>query len=165
MKISIVYDSITGNTEMLAQEIRKACKYNYVISYGDITQDITKADIVFIGSYTVNKCCSDKIKEFCKKINNKKVFIFGTCGFDNTKEYYKEIFDNTKKYINNTNEIIGYYYCQGKMQNEIKERYLKDLEKNKNIKELKKFINNFNEALNHPNEDDLFRLDETLIRI
>ena len=51
------------------------------------------------------------------------------------------------------------------MQNEIKERYLKDLEKNKNIKELKKFINNFNEALNHPNEDDLFRLDETLIRI
>ena len=96
---------------------------------------------------------------------HKKVFIFGTCGFDNTKEYYKEIFDNTKKYINNTNEIIGYYYCQGKMQNEIKERYLKDLKKNKNIKELKKFINNFNEALNHPNEDDLFRLDETLIRI
>ena len=165
MKISIVFDSITGNTEKLAQEISKACKFNDVISYGDTTQDISKADVVFVGSWTENKDCSSKIKEFLKSLKNKKIFIFGTCGFGSGKEYYNEILSNVKKHISSSNEIIGYYYCQGKVQQETKDKFLKSIRKSKKLEDVKNFINNTSKSDTHPSEDDLFELDETLRRV
>ncbi len=165
MKISIAFDSITGNTEKLAQEISKACKYNDVISYGDTTQDVSKADVIFAGSYTENKDFSGKMKTFLKSLKNQKIFLFGTCGFGNGKEYYNEILNNVKKHISSSNEIIGSFICQGEVEQETKDKFLKDVRRNKKVSEVKKYINNIELAEKHPNEDDLFALDETLRRV
>lgn len=105
MKASLIYDSITGNTKKLAQAIEEMF---------EITS-VKESEIAFIGSWTDKGEPSQKIKEELSKIENKKIFYFGTCGFGGEESYFALLFERVKKYISPTNEVVGYFYCQGKM--------------------------------------------------
>lgn len=50
MKIAIVFDSHTGNTELVANSIKKACQNEEIIYYGS-PQVVDQADLIFIGSW------------------------------------------------------------------------------------------------------------------
>lgn len=156
MKVSIFYDSVTGNTKKLADVINE--------SFNNVTT-IEESDIVFIGSWTDKGNPSLKVQEELKKIKNKKIFYFGTCGFGGSKQYYEMLFDRVKAFIDSSNQIIGYFYCQGKMPKSIKDRYENLLKENPNDEKIKRAIENFDNALNHPNEDDLNSLKKILEEI
>ena len=64
------------------------------------------------------------MKEQAEKIHGKKVFIFGTCGFGGSEEYYGKLFERAAGLLDESDEIIGHYYCQGKMPMSVKERYV-----------------------------------------
>ena len=153
MEIAIVYDSVTGNTRNLAEAIDNECKNAKV--YKKYDENILNADLVFVGSWTDNGSPSDKIKLVYRKLHNKKIFVFGTCGFGGDEKYYKLLFENTRKYINEDNEILGYYFCPGKLSNGIKEKYESLLNQKPGDKRIMKMIENFNKVLDRPNEDDL----------
>ncbi len=156
MKVSIIYDSITGNTKMLADLI----KGKFVDVVG-----IDEADIVFVGSWTDKGNPSEKIQNELRKIRNKKIFYFGTCGFGGSKEYFEMLFKRAKKFIDESNEIIGYFYCQGKMPISVRNRYEKILEDNPNDEQMKKNIENFDMALEHPNKKDLEDFNEIIQKV
>ena len=156
MKVSIIYDSITGNTKMLADLI----KGKFVDVVG-----IDEADIVFVGSWTDKGNPSQKIQNELRKIRNKKIFYFGTCGFGGSKEYFEMLFKRAKKFIDESNEIIGYFYCQGKMPISVRNRYEKILEDNPNDEQMKKNIENFDMALEHPNKKDLEDFNEIIQKV
>ena len=156
MKVSIIYDSVTGNTKKLA-DLLKERFLNRV--------EINEADIVFVGSWTDKGNPSEEIQEELKKIKNKKIFYFGTCGFGGSKEYFEMLFKRAKKFIDESNEIIGYFYCQGKMPISVRKRYEKILEDNPNDEQMKKNIENFDMALEHPNKNDLEDFNETIQKV
>ena len=155
MKVCVLYDSVTGNTRMLAEVIEK--KYAALL-----TENPAEADVVFLGSWTDKGSFSEKMKEQAEKIHEKKVFIFGTCGFGGNPEYYERLFERAAALLDESNTVIGHYYCQGKMPMAVKGRYVSMLREHPEDKKLEASIQNFEEALTHPDSEDLEKLSEAL---
>ena len=161
MRIAIIYASLTGNTELIANKIRDYYK-DKVVYLGKSTDNILEADIYFIGSWTNKGDADENIKRFLKTIKNKKIGIFGTAGYGGDEKYFKTLFNRVSQVIDNSNKILGYFYCQGRMPLAVKERYIKLLTANPDDKNLKVSLENFNEAMNHPNADDFKNLENWL---
>lgn len=147
MKYSIVFSSVTGNTKKLSETIKNKVDECY---FGKPCDEALDADVIFVGFWTIGNSCGSDIKSFIEKLSGKKVFIFGTAGYDNTKEYFSGILDSVKKLVPQSNTIIGTYMCQGRVsdaiQNKIKEAMPEKFEAIKD---------NLVESLNHPNENDI----------
>ena len=158
MKICVVYDSVTGNTKMLADVIQK--KYQAVL-----TDRMEDADVVFLGSWTDKGSLSERMKETAGKLHGKKVFLFGTCGFGGSPEYYEKLYDRAAALLDGSNELIGHYYCQGKMPLSVKERYVSMLQEHPEDRRMQASLQNFEDALTHPDQEDLDRLSEILDRL
>ena len=79
---------------------------------------------------------------------------FGTAGFGGSEQYYAQLFEITKAYIDDSDEILGYFYCQVKMPASVRTRYEKMLEAKPNDVKLQAAIQNFDCALEHPNEKE-----------
>ena len=139
MKDNIVYNSLTGNTKLLAE----------TLSSLDLDDDV-----LYVGFWTNIGQADIKTLNYLKTLKNKKIFLFGTCGFGLSEDYFAQIIDKTKECIDKSNKVIGYFMCVGKMPQSVKDRYLKmeDGEKKEML------IHNFDLALNHPNDEDLNHL-------
>lgn len=155
MKVAIIYSSITGNTKLLAETIKNTIKDNKIVYFGKVTKDIPDADLYFVGSWTNKGNASDEIINFLKTLKNKKIAIFGTAGYGKNKSYYETLFNRVKKELDETNKVLGYFYSQGKMPLSVRERYVKMITQNKEDVNLKVSIDNFDEALSHPDKKDL----------
>ncbi len=160
MKIAIIYKIVTGNTKLLAEEIQKNLN-NEVIYIGAPQEDID-ADLYFIGSWTFKGECVKEIADYLKTIHNKKIAYFGTCGFGGSISYYETIFKRVESNIDESNELLGYFICQGKMPLTVKQKYIEMIKANPEDKNLQVSIKNFDEALNHPDESDLRELKKWL---
>ena len=154
MKIAIIYDSITGNTKKIAEAIKEECKNENII-FGDINTNIDDAELIFIGSWTDKGNCSQKIKEKIGTIQNRKIAIFGTAGFGGSEEYFNNLYQRVKQLVSKTNEILGYFYCQGKMPLSVKDRYVKMITEHPDDKKIQVSLENFEKALSHPNDIDV----------
>ena len=88
-------------------------------------------------------------------MKNKKIAYFGTAGYKKDKEYYATLFSRIKDNIDSSNEILGYFYCQGKMPMAVRERYVNLLRENPDDVNLEVSVKNFYEALNHPDDKDI----------
>ena len=154
MKVAIIYSSITGNTKLLAETIKSEINKDIVYFGKPINEEID-ADIYFIGSWTNKGDASNDIINFLKKLKNKKIAYFGTAGYGGSTTYYDTLFSRVKQYIDSSNTILGYFYCQGKMPIQIKERYIKMITENPNDKNLEVSIKNYEDALTHPDKKDL----------
>lgn len=154
MKVAIIYKSITGNTKTIAEAIKESLDQEKIIYIGEPRNDI-EADLYIIGSWTDKGNCSNEIKNYLSSLNNKKIAFFGTAGFGVSIDYYQTLFNRVKENINNTNQILGYFYCQGKMPKSIRSRYEQLIKANPDDKDLEVSIENFDEALKHPNKKDI----------
>ena len=121
----------------------------------DKCAEIPEADIYFIGSWTNKGNASDDIVDFIKKIKKKKIAYFGTAGYGGSENYYKTLFERIKVNIDSSNQILGYFYCQGKRPMQIREKYVKMITENPEDVNLKVNVINFDEALTHPDNVDL----------
>ena len=160
MKIAIIYKSVTGNTKLLAEEIQK--NLNNEVIYIGAPQENIDADLYFIGSWTFKGECVKEIADYLKTIHNKKIAYFGTCGFGGSISYYETIFKRVESNIDESNELLGYFICQGKMPLTVKQKYIEMIKANPEDKNLQVSIKNFDEALNHPDESDLRELKKWL---
>lgn len=153
MRIAIVYKGLTGNTKLVAENIKKALKEDII--YCGEPKDNLNAELYFIGSWTDKGMCCSEIAEFIKKLENKKIAYFGTAGFGGSREYYETLFSRVKSIIPASNEVVGNFYCQGKMPIRVRERYVALITEHLEDKQLEVSIKNFDEALSHPDQDDL----------
>ncbi len=155
MKNAIVFETVSGNTKLLAETIEKTVgNVSYIGAPDDSALD---ADVIYVGSWTTAFSCTPKIKEFLEKLNNKKVFVFATAGYGSTEEFFKPIIDSIKANVNSSNEIVGEFICQGKVS-ESKQEAIKKMDETKfnNMKpELDK-------SLSHPDEADIANLVKAL---
>lgn len=153
MKVAIVYKSLTGNTKLIAQTIKEALKEK-VIYCGEPKEHLD-ADFYFVGSWTDKGMCCEEIADFLKNAENKKIAYFGTAGFGGSQEYYQALFERIKGIVPSSNEMLGSFYCQGKMPMSVRERYVSMIKEHPDDKKLEVNIKNFDEALKHPDSKDL----------
>ncbi|OON99305.1 MAG: hypothetical protein ATN35_13305 [Epulopiscium sp. Nele67-Bin004] len=113
MKKSIVYISVTKNTELLANTIKN--QFNDVSYIGSPSDEALDADIIFVGFWAQAFACPQPIKDFLAKLDNKKVFLFGTAGYGSTPEFFNPIMDAVASFVPETNKIVGTFICQGKV--------------------------------------------------
>lgn len=113
MKNAIVYSTITGNTKKLADVIEGVVED--VCYSGKAVDEALDSEVLFVGSYAIGNSCTPDIKEFLSKIKNKKVFLFMTAGYGNTDDFLIPVMDSMKSNVDDSNEIIGSFICQGEV--------------------------------------------------
>lgn len=170
---SIIYSSRTGNTALLAKQIRTCLKEdlcNYYIETEsllkqDFKEQLEHTSIIFIGFWTDKGTCDENTFTILKELKGKKVFLFGTAGFGGDVIYFDKIISNVKRIIDASNEILGSYMCQGRMPEGIKQKYIELLEKNPSDRQFQRMIQNYEIAESHPDIQDLENLDSILKHI
>lgn len=155
MKIQVIYASNTGNTEQIAKAVYKAIP--------DPSKDIQRmsafredpdAETYFVGFWTNRGSASYEILDILSSLHGKNIALFGTCGMGGSPEYYREIENQVSAFIPDDNIYLGAFLCQGKMPMRVREKYLA-METDDNQAQVQRMLRNFDEALLHPNDDDL----------
>lgn len=147
MKVCVMYESKTGNTKMLADIIEEVFKDQLVSEPED-------AELVFMGSWTDKGSFAGTMAEKAQTLRNKKVFIFGTCGFGG-EEYYQQLFMRASALLDGSNRVIGHFYCAGKMPLAVRDRYVSMLREHPDDRYLQVSVENFDRSLSHPDDRDL----------
>lgn len=152
MKYSMFYQSGTGNTKMLAEAVEA-----YLNEVGATkVESAEDADLVCVGFWTEQGDANNNVKKYMKSLRNGKVFLFGTAGFGDSKTYFDGIIEKAEDSLNETNEIVGSYMCQGKMPMAFRDKYEKDKEEVPyQGAHYDLMITNFDKALSHPDAADL----------
>ncbi len=159
MKYQVIYDSRTGNTQKLAEHIYRCLEGEErdikKVSEFDGTE---VADLYFIGFYTNRNSCSMDVADVLEMLEGKKIALFGTCGMGNSQEYYKKIRKNVDVWMPEEYEDKGFFMCQGRMNDEIKERIA--VMSGKMSDEVKcETWQMYDAGLLHPDEEDLKQLE------
>ena len=159
-QIMIVCESLTGNTAMLAEALRSHLQAENVSVMTPAQAEPDSSDIFFVGSWTDKGDCAADTAAFLEKLENKQVFLFGTCGFGRSDAYYDAVYRRFADHLNGSNKIIGHYFCQGKMPVSVLRRYEAMKAANPECSRWDESIVNYNEGLCHPNSDDMLLLCE-----
>lgn len=159
MKIAIVYQSMTGNTQKVAQAIREALKGEEVVHFGG-PETVPEADLYLVGSWTDKGLCHQSVADFLKSLKGKTLAYFGTAGFGGSDEYYALLFQRISGLIPPENRVLGSFYCQGKMPAAVRQRYEKLLAEHPGDKQMEENLENYDRALSHPDEKDLAQAGE-----
>lgn len=165
MKYAVVLSSKTGNTAMLAEKIKETLSMHTCSYYGKPDEAPSDVDLVFVGFWTDKGTCDVGIMNYFKQLENKRVFLFGTAGFGGEKAYFEQIRECVKQNISKTNTIVGTFMCQGKMPIGIRKRYEAILEQNPEEKNMMRMIENFDNAVSHPNQNDLVHLSMKVLEV
>lgn len=173
MKYAIICSSRTGNTRRLAEYLEKGLKERgpktagECLYFGGPGEDAKKAareaDVLFVGFWTDKGTCDEETGAFLRSLHGQKVFLFGTAGFGESREYFSRILARVSECLDGTNDCIGSYMCQGRMPEAVRRRYESMMEKEP--ERMAMLIRNFDNALSHPDEKDLEGLLEAALII
>ena len=169
MNISLITNSKSGNTAQLAQALREAFAVSEVQLVCDVelpdAPDAAKledtvgqallADAVCVGFWCDKGSCTEGVAKLLERMDGKRVFLFGTCGFGGSQEYFDQIIERVKEHLPQTAELAGAFMCQGKMGPGVRARYEAMLAKDPTDARAQALIDNFDAALAHPNAEDL----------
>ena len=159
-RYSILYSSPTGNTKMLAEAIQDALPKEDCDYFGPCKE--VDSDMLYIGFWTDKGNADAATLKLLETLKNKKIFLFGTAGFGVSEEYFQRILNNVKTSIDGSNIVVGEYMCQGKMPLSVRQRYEGMKKQPIHLPNLDALIENFDNALSHPDADDLERLKQAV---
>lgn len=169
MRYSIVFSSQTGNTELVARRIRKTMGTEGCVFFGSPAEagdEARRADVVFAGSWADKGAATPELAAFLKTLDGRRVFLFGTCGFGESDEYFNQLLGRIREDLPASCELAGSFMCQGKMPAAVRARYEAMLAAaepdSPEARRAQLFVDNFDKALSHPNNDDLRTLDADL---
>lgn len=114
-RYSIIFSSKTGNTAELANAIRDALPQENCDYFGTSEIEEPVSEMLYIGFWTDQGNADKSALELLQRIKNKKVFLFGTAGFGENEAYFQKVLNNVKSSMDESNQVVGEYMCQGKM--------------------------------------------------
>ena len=153
MSYAIICSSKTGNTEKLAQRAREVL--------GEENEcPVVDADLVLVGSWTDKGGMDPALADTLSQLADKRVFLFGTCGFGGSQAYYDRVLDRFAAALPDGARVVGRFMCQGQMPPAVRERYVKM--SNQDPARFEPMIENFDRALGHPDAADFDAFEATL---
>lgn len=167
MKYICVTSSRTGNTGMLAETASEVLAGDQCLYFGAPSDEAVsashEADIVLAGFWTDRGSCSDEMKKFLNRLENCRIFLFGTAGFGGEPAYFEKILNNVSTCISSSCTVCGTFMCQGKMPDSVLMRYEKILAENPDDRKTAAMIENFRTALSHPDTADTDKFRKVLL--
>lgn len=165
-KYAILFSSRTGNTRILADMIRAALPEEDCEFFGEAgaVAEIPEAKTVYLGFWTDKGNGDEAALNVLKNLRNKNVFLFGTAGFGVEDAYFQRVLNNVKVSMDESNTLVGEFMCQGKMQQAVRDRYVKMKEQPDAAPNLDQMIDNFDRALSHPDAADLENLRQAILK-
>ena len=145
-RVAVLCASRTGNTERLAERARSLVGERLV-------GDVASADAVLVGSWCDKGGLAEELAGALPVLAGKRVFLFGTCGFGGSPDYYERVLGRYAAALPEGAEVIGRFMCQGQMPASVRERYVALAERDP--ARFRPMIENFDRALGHPDETDL----------
>lgn len=162
MRYAIVYSSCTGNTKRLAEAVRSILSEEDCIYFGAPDEKALAAQRVYVGFWTDKGTCSEEMQVFLRQLTSQEVFLFGTAGFGGSPAYYDQILQHVRELLSEDVQVIGTFMCQGKMPLSIRGHYVQ-MSRSPNPKpNLDMLIANFDQAMSHPDQQDLEHLKEAI---
>ena len=169
MTYAVVYASKTGNTELLARHICETLGEEGCAYAGDpkaAPAEALAADVVFVGTWTDKGGAAEEARAFLEALRDKRVFLFGTCGFGASEAYFGQVLARIGASLHESCELVGTFMCQGKMPAAVRARYEAMLAAaepgSTEAARAQLFLDNYDQALAHPNADDLAALEKAL---
>lgn len=160
MKYAIVYSSRTGNTRLLADTLHTTLPAEDCIYFGTPSPEALAAGRVYVGFWTDKGTCDEDVAAFLKSLPaGKEVYLFGTAGFGGSAVYFDKILNAAAANLNAGVALVGRYMCQGKMPEAVRRKF----ESMPESPRRQAMLDNFDQALTHPDTADLTRL-ETEVR-
>ena len=156
MNYSIMFTSVTGNTEILANTILNSLPLKKCTYFGKFNPEkVNDSDLIFVGFWTDKGDCTEDVKKFLNGLENKRIAIFGTAGYGNSQKYFEDILSKVSSNISQNNKFIGSFMCAGKINEKAKEKYASN---EKNNKDIEIMLQNYDNSLSHPNVRDLVNI-------
>lgn len=160
MKKLIIFSTLTGNTEKIANGIFSVIEgEKEIINVNDnMNINFDDYDKIIIGYWVDKGDADEKIKKIIPKIKNKKVGTFGTLGAypdsDHAKECVKKVREALEK---NGNIVEKEFICQGKVAQYLIDMFRSMTEKGKGgpHSATPEREARWAEAAKHPNEKDV----------
>ena len=165
MDYMVVYSSKTGNTKKIATEIFSALPGMSKDMQNLVEYRGKDADIFFVGFWVDRGTCDMSVINMLSSLHGKKVALFGTCGMGRDEGYFRMIEQTVKVWIPDDCEYLGTFLCQGKMPMQLRENYEIMMEDPRQELWRKKMLQNFDEGLFHPNDEDLAHAREFVRRL
>ncbi|AEB06220.1 hypothetical protein Corgl_0092 [Coriobacterium glomerans PW2] len=180
MKYAIVINSRSGNTRLVGNALMRALAESNgraeAMYVGDIppadgetcsekgasqsepacgsVEMIQQADTILFGFWTDKGDCTQDAARFLQTLSGKRVFLFGTAGFGGSQAYFDRILATVRSHLPADADLAGSVMCQGKMDVAVRRRYEAMLGQDPQDARAKAMIENFDEALAHPDESD-----------
>lgn len=151
----VLYESESGNTKKVAATIfsRLPGQSKELIDIAT-EKSIPEAAVYFVGFCVHKGTCSMAVSDFLNDLSGKQIALFGTCGMGDSPDYYSQIEHRVNAWIENDNEYLGCFICQGKMPQKVRQKY-ETMRTPENTAQVDIYIRNFDEALTHPDSLDL----------
>ncbi|MBM6774157.1 flavodoxin family protein BilS [Olsenella profusa] len=146
MRVAVLCASRTGNTERLAGRARE-------VLAGGLVDDVASADVVLVGSWCDKGGLAEELAPRLPELAGRRVFLFGTCGFGGSPDYYDRVLDRYEAALPAGTEVVGRFMCQGQMPPAVRERYVQMAERDP--ARFQPMIENFDRAVGHPDTADL----------
>lgn len=151
MKYVVLYQSESGNTKKLAEEIFESIdSADKEIWDIDQVNIIPNADVYFVGFGIHNGNCSMDVIECLEVIEGSQYALFMTCGFTPSEKYKQKLMKNLDVWLPEDSELLDVFICQGKITDEQREIMIDSMpEKQEQLEEM------FRQGEAHPNKGDL----------
>ena len=140
MSYAIVFSSKTGNTRLLADTLRASLPQNECTYFGAPAPEALEAETLYIGFWTDKGHADDTLTAFLQTLKGKRIFLFGTAGFGGSAAYFEQILTAVQQSLDESNTVLGTYMQPNHAPN------------------LEMLIENFDQALAHPDAADLDQL-------
>ena len=155
MKSLIVYSSQTENTNKLADAIYETLEGEKDIFTVDEAPSPEGYDLTAVGFWLKAGKSDPKASEYLAKVGkDARLFLFATHGAAKGSDHAENAINHAIGLTNDAN-IAGVFTCQGEVNPKV-------LEKVKQKPEPPVWIGDADQAVGHPNEDDLSALKEMI---
>ena len=151
MSYAIVFSSKTGNTQLLADTLHNFLPQEDCYYFGIPNPAAMEADTIYVGFWTDKGKADSATSDFLKQLHGKQIFLFGTAGFGGSEEYFNKILKAVQRSLDKSNTVFG-------MPMSVRQRYEEMKQQPIHLPNLDAMIENFDQALSHPDEEDLERL-------
>ena len=157
MKALVVYSSQSGNTKKLAEAVYEVLPDEKEIHPVDEAPEPSGYDLVAVGFWFKSGDPDPKSAEYLKKISGTKLFLFATHGAAPDSDHARKGMEAAKALAKGA-EIVGTFNCQGVVNPGL-------LEKVKARPNPPEWIADADDAVGHPDENDINALKEKVREI